>query len=42
MADFIETYNNLRNLLEEDLFDNENRNKLLFTTIRELKNCWPD
>ena len=28
--------------MEEDLFDNENRNKLLFTTIRELKNCWPD
>ena len=25
MADFIETYNDLRNLLEEDLFDNENR-----------------
>ena len=42
MADFIETYNDLRNLLEEDLFDNENRNKLLFTTIKELKNCWPD
>ena len=42
MADFIETYSNLRNLLEEDLFDNENRNKLLFTTIKELKNCWPD
>ena len=42
MADFIETYNELRNLLEEDLFDNENRNKLLFTKIKELKNCWPD
>jgi len=42
MADFIETYSDLRNLLEEDLFDNENRNKLLFTTIKELKNCWPD
>ena len=42
MADFIETYNDLRNLLEEDLFDNENRNKLLFTKIKELKNCWPD
>ena len=42
MADFIETYNDLRNLLEEDLFDNENRNILLFTKIKELKNCWPD
>lgn len=42
MADFIETYGDLRKLLEEDIFDNENRNKLLFTTIKELKNCWPD
>ena len=42
MAEFIETYSDLRILLEEDLFDNENRNKLLFTTIKELKNCWPD
>ena len=42
MNDFIKTYSDLKDLLEDDVFDNEKRNSLLFSTIKKLKNCWPN
>ncbi len=42
MDDFLKSYENLKELIENDLFDNDDRNKLLFKAIKDLKSLWPD
>ena len=42
MDDFLKSYDKLKEIIENDLFDNDDRNMLLFKAIKDLKSLWPD